>query len=536
MVAHIVLGVGLSAFMALGPLGHLEDGPGGDSLQKGIRLLEADDPFGKAGQDLQAEARRRRDAVEALARAVAARPDDPATRAWYALALLKTLKKDDALQSAEEAVRLGPEAAFAYRVRGMVHAAREEQDKALADLNEAVRLDPRDASNLRARGEFFADRHESERALVDYAAALKVDGRDARTYWLRAKLRMEAVNTDLALKDFDAAILIRPDLPGLWGERGLLRMLKKDYAGVVDDLGAALKARPDQDMFFMRGYALAELNRHDEAIRDFDEAMRYGSYAKLLLLRGVSYQKIGRLERALQDFDTAVSEEPDAGSFAARGLLYKEMGRREKAADDMSEAIRREPSNATYRTVRAGMFLELGREEAAFADYDEAVRLDPYKPEPYYFRGVGRLIAGRDGAGKDFRAVLRLKGWRDEASTFCFLDGYAADLLARRPAEARAFLEEALARFETGPWPYPLLRCLHGDLAESGALAAAPGNEERTEARVCLSIKRITEGRRDEGLRDLKELCDRGEPAGTAMDIARAVLRREGRKSPTVPK
>ncbi len=185
MVAHIVLGVGLSAFMALGPLGHLEDGPGGDSLQKGIRLLEADDPFGKAGQDLQAEARRQRDAVEALARAVAARPDDPATRAWYALALLKTLKKDDALQSAEEAVRLGPEAAFAYRVRGMVHAAREEQDKALADLNEAVRLDPRDASNLRARGEFFADRHESERALVDYAAALKVDGRDARTYWLR---------------------------------------------------------------------------------------------------------------------------------------------------------------------------------------------------------------------------------------------------------------------------------------------------------------------------------------------------------------
>ena len=162
----------------------------------------------------------------------------------------------------------------------------------------------------------------------------------------------------------------------------------------------------------MRGYALIQLNRHDEAIRDFDEVIRFESHAKLFLLRGLSYQKIGHLERALQDFDVAVSGEAEAESFAARGLLYKEMGRREKAADDMTEAIRREPSKATYRTVRGGMFLELGREEAAFADYDEAVRLEPDKPEPYYFRGVGRLIAGRDGAGKDFRAVLRLKGWR----------------------------------------------------------------------------------------------------------------------------
>jgi tetratricopeptide (TPR) repeat protein len=536
MVAQFVLGVGLAAVVALGPVNNRGDGPAGDALQEGVRLLEEDDRVGIAEHDLQAEAKRHVDATAALARAVATRPDDPTARAWYALALLKTFEKDDALRRADEAVRLGPQAAFAYRVRGLVHAGREEHEKAAADLNQAVRLGPRDAANLRARGQFFADRHESERALADYAAALKVDGRDAKAYWLRARLRMEAMNTDLAIKDFDAAIRARPDLPALRAARGLLRMLKQDHAGVVDDLGAALKERPDQEMFVLRGVALTHLDRHTEAIRDFDEAMRFGPDAKLFLARGVSYQKLGRLERALQDIDEAVKMKPEAESFAARGLLLKKMGRREKAADDMSEAIRREPGNTTFRTVRGDLLLELGREEAALADYDEAVRLDPDKAEPHFFRGVGRLIAGHRGSGDDFRAVLRLKGWRHEASPSCVLDGYAADLLAGRPAEARAFLEQALAKCDAAAWPYPLLRCLHGDVVEADALAAAPGDRERTEARLCLGIKRLSEGRRDAGLRDLREVCDGGDSSGFTIDIARAVLRREGGSPPAAPR
>ena len=63
-------------------------------------------------------------------------------------------------------------------------------------------------------------------------------------------------------------------------------MAKKDYLGMVDDLGQALKESPDQDMFCMRGYALTQLDRHEEAIRDFDEAMRFDANAKLFLLRG----------------------------------------------------------------------------------------------------------------------------------------------------------------------------------------------------------------------------------------------------------
>jgi tetratricopeptide (TPR) repeat protein len=250
MVALLDLVVGLVALVGIGAVENRADERPDDPFREGVRLLEDEERVGlPTSGGLDAIVSRHVAAKEALSRAAAAKPDDPNAHARYALALLKIFEKDDALRQADEAVRLGPEVALAYRVRGLVHAGREEFGKALEDLNEAVRLGPRDGANLRARGQFFADRHQSNSALADYSAALKIDERDARTYWLRAMLHMEAMNADLALKDFDASIGVRPAVIALRGARGLLRTFKKDYAGVVDDLGVVLKAQPDQEMF-----------------------------------------------------------------------------------------------------------------------------------------------------------------------------------------------------------------------------------------------------------------------------------------------
>jgi hypothetical protein len=71
---------------------------------------------------------------------------------------------------------------------------------------------------------------------------------------------------------------------------------------------------------------------------------------------------------------------------------------------------------------------------------------------------------------------------------------------------------------------------------EADALAAAPGDPERTQARIWLSVKRITEASRDTGLRELREICDKGDTSACMIHIARAVLWREGGNPPAVPK
>ena len=71
---------------------------------------------------------------------------------------------------------------------------------------------------------------------------------------------------------------------------------------------------------------------------------------------------------------------------------------------------------------------------------------------------------------------------------------------------------------------------------EADALAAAPGDPERTQARIWLSVKRITEASRDTGLRELREICDKGDTSACMIHIASAVLWREGGNPPAVPK
>jgi hypothetical protein len=153
-------------------------------------------------------------------------------------------------------------------------------------------------------------------------------------------------------------------------------------------------------------------------------------------------------------------------------------------------------------------------------------------------RDVDELRNGGPGPGtSDFRAFLRLKGWHHEVSASCLLYAFAADLLAGRPAEARVFNEQALARVDKGAWPYPLLQCLRGDLPAAAVITAAPGDPERTEARLCLCIQQITDGHRAAGLRDLRELCDHNQSSDLfAIDIARAVLRREEKKTTSTSK
>ena len=76
----------------------------------------------------------------------------------------------------------------------------------------------------------------------------------------------------------------------------------------------------------MRGYALTQLDRHEEAIRDFDEAMRFDANAKLFLLRGLSYEKLGRLERASCRTERGRQVETRGRVFKVPGATSKKAG------------------------------------------------------------------------------------------------------------------------------------------------------------------------------------------------------------------
>ena len=89
--------------------------------------------------------------------------------------MLSRVKLDEALDDADEAIRLAPACPDGFEVRAGVWNWRHEYDKAIADMDQAIRLDPTDADSYYQRGYSWARKHEDEKALADFNEAVRRD-------------------------------------------------------------------------------------------------------------------------------------------------------------------------------------------------------------------------------------------------------------------------------------------------------------------------------------------------------------------------
>ncbi len=67
----------------------------------------------------------------------------------------------------------------------------------------------------------------------------------------------------------------------------------------------------EADIHYNAGVELQEQGRLQEAIAEYDEAIRLDpEYADAYINRGVAYFNLGQLERAIRDFDEAILLKP----------------------------------------------------------------------------------------------------------------------------------------------------------------------------------------------------------------------------------
>jgi len=105
----------------------------------------------------------------------------------------------------------------------------------------------------------------------------------------RAKeLYVEILRSDR--KNFDALFML-----------GFLSGQMGQFAEAEGFLGDALRLNSTADAYFLRGYALQRLNRHEEALASFELAFALTpKLPKLSFARGLSYSNLGRHEEAPQ--------------------------------------------------------------------------------------------------------------------------------------------------------------------------------------------------------------------------------------------
>ena len=160
-----------------------------------------------------------------------------------------------------------------------------------------------------------------------------------------------------------------------------------------------------------RGVAYADLNKPEQAIKDFDKAIALNpDYAEAYFARGAAYADLNKLERAIKDYDTAIKLNPDlAAAYYNRGVAYADLNKPEQAIGDYDKAIALNPDYDKAYYNRGNTYADLNKPERAIKDYNKAISLNPDLAEAYYNRGAAYADLNKlERAIKDYDKAISL--------------------------------------------------------------------------------------------------------------------------------
>lgn len=185
----------------------------------------------------------------------------------------------------------------------------------------------------------------------------------------------EAPAAQIALRDlFDRTVYIRRP---------------SNYRMTDKEVEAALRATPsDADGFVRRGTSMMNVEKYDEAIADFDQALKLDSKNIWALAdRGISYAWKGDTAAATKDLDAAATLDPrNLIVFHGRGLVAQRNNDPKTAIATYTKALEIYPSSGFALGHRAEAYHEIGDDEHALADAAAATKLNSRWIDMYLLR------------------------------------------------------------------------------------------------------------------------------------------------------
>jgi tetratricopeptide (TPR) repeat protein len=155
--------------------------------------------------------------------------------------------------------------------------------------------------------------------------------------------------------------------------RGLNELQQGNYEAGANLISAALRANPASvEAWANLGLALGALERHDEAVASFDQALAIKpDFAEVLCSRAVALGRLGRHDQALAGFERALAVRPDwADALSNRGVALVNLNRQAEAIAAFQRATAIEPDHPDANCNESLAWLRLGDFRRGWAKYE----------------------------------------------------------------------------------------------------------------------------------------------------------------------
>ena len=142
------------------------------------------------------------------------------------------------------------------------------------------------------------------------------------------------------------------------------------------------KARPH----YNHGFVYFHQGKLDEAMPDFNEAIKINPGAPVYINRGIIYYEEGKFTDALSDYNKAIKINPDiAEAYYNRGNAYTQQNDLNDALSDYNKAIELNSDYAEAYSNRGSIYVKQGNFTQALASYNTAIDKYPHAASPMDF-------------------------------------------------------------------------------------------------------------------------------------------------------
>lgn len=259
------------------------------------------------------------------------------------------------------------------------HANAGRWAEAHADVDEAIRLAPDYARMYGLRGTFLLHQGKPEEALKAFDQVVKLDPEFAEGYYNRGATQAALNQHDAAIADFTRAIELQPDFWDAYANRGssyqnrgLARQNQQDMLAAMADYTKSHDLAPRAvEPLYLRGVLYALTEQWNDAETDLTAVIeRDATHAGAYYNRGFAYQNQGGDDRAIADYTKAIELDPaDPAPLINRGLLYAKQKSYERAIVDADKAGSLAPALLNPHYNKGQALEQMGRPKEAAAEY-----------------------------------------------------------------------------------------------------------------------------------------------------------------------
>jgi tetratricopeptide (TPR) repeat protein len=276
------------------------------------------------------------------------------------------------------AVGLQPDNTSALVLRGQALRALGRDEDALRCYDRALIQDPGRIDALQGRGFVLAAMKRPEEAVAVYTRALTMMPHSADILIGKGNVLVTLRRYDEALVCYDQALIHAPAEAGR-GRHG---------PGTQDDTRA--------HAFYFRAEAMRELERLEEALEGFEQALALKpDYYEALLGRGRMMMRLREPDEALASYDAAIRLRPDdARPHEYRSSALRDLNRLDDALSAAKDAVALAPKDASTLTGLAHTLRAMGRLDDAVGTYARVVELHPHMNAMRFNHAVCLLSKG----------------------------------------------------------------------------------------------------------------------------------------------